>query len=1640
MLGGNACTVWDDVNGEDIVAITMQDTEPVDDVVVTLCGEHQPKVFISAKHRAGTIAMTSSSRAFSEVVGSFVRQFNQLEATQRAGNRLMWAVPSSAGTKMTQSLRQVLDAFRADASVSIKDFLRRRSAKEQTAMKVLIEQAKRDWKKVTKKVPGEAELCEFIGMIHVAVFDFDSGLYHERTAEETIRNSLAVKPNESRKIWDKLELHFSQANRQGLRTTAASLRQMLTSAGLKLKPMPGFADDVELLRRLTARNLERLKDHTLLRFAKANIHIARTEELAAMTAAAKRGHLLVTGEPGCGKSGLIHPLTEALSKDCIPVVLLLAEEVSSRDWKAAANLPGLAHALDDVLAHWPDGAKGVFITDALDAVRDVDTQRLLRCLLQDVQKGASGWTVIASVREFDLKHGRELREAFPGDGVLWHCSKEFAGVLHFHVTGLEEAKIDELVAKVTEIAPFIASARKNPRSNDIHRSPFFLRLAAELLRDGVSAARLADWSSPAILLRRFWKARVLDGAGASHRKVALQSICRRMTELRSMALSTQEVLLSASEMDATDELRSRGILQSPVLQHGSPVGEDQLRFSHHLLHDYAIARALIPAGSERFSEYTAHNPLMPVFYRQSFLFALEELWDGPDGREGFWTCALKMEGVAQLHGISRILAPILAARRADSFADLSPLFSAVQNATSENSPAEKALRHIASGLQDADDSAVRAGAAAWCVFAAKLSALLPGRPSLEMPLVHILARLMAVSDTFATAELSELNTAARKVLGHHVAKEVAKGWRYAADTAIKTLCRTFAVAPSESETSLLSLLTPQRLAQFPHWDLFDFANHLKHLCDKGDAVVLRLFEAAFASEPEPGKWESFGGMIVSMQMQSSDNWNSVRYSLAEYYESRTGVNPALMTDIACIAWNATLQRHGKRYEADKQVLATILFRGAKCDLLEDHGHIWGRNHEHEENRILSHFETLLNKWAAKADSEILGIILDHFAARNRTSLIWTLFLEAGAKHPDALGWELEPVLQESLFLTHPDYCYGGILLFGALHKVGNIVQRKRLEKLIIDLPKTARFFHNEPRKPMPKWLAHAQNKLLGVLEETNIVLPTVRELRIQRMEQEPLPENRAPEAAQVISHTYTDKELLERRGVNLEDPMNAELLRLRDKLKLLIEQNGNSVTADTIEQNWSAIENCERILRRKNPKQQEMADELWGYLVASCESIVRKANWLSSHALWKTVRRILLKASTDPCPKASGKEDTQKDEWPSWGWPAPRLDAARGLLLLIRRLEKVDTEIRAAVLRLSRDKSYPLRFNMGDRIAVLERVAPKLMWQLFDRFIRYEQKFSVLETIVMSLDHLWKSFETEVKLRLSRIAKRAINEAPGEHGIHKRLAHAHLFHYLRTGDTESESYITELIAECDSPRSSNALGEQLHTCRAGGWLTAGDAMKVVELDEVVRKRTWGFFEKLLTAAQKKLQQHREQWRELHSAGQPDPEKVKLTEEAIKRTALLVDGIAMQVYFASGAFSEKQNKDEDFLTEPQKRRFWTEAASVFRALAAEIHPHTAHQVVETLHHLLPCAPRDVFLIATSAITSSSAAGYQHESIAVGDVVKLIQRALADHREIFKSVDSNESECLVSLLKVLDLFVEAGWPEARQLTHRLEEIYR
>ncbi len=671
---------------------------------------------------------------------------------------------------------------------------------------------------------------------------------------------------------------------------------------------------------------------------------------------------------------------------------------------------------------------------------------------------------------------------------------------------------------------------------------------------------------------------------------------------------------------------------------------------------------------------------------------------------------------------------------------------------------------------------------------------------------------------------------------------------------------------------------------------------------------------------------------MSMSFQTSDQWSMVHYALAEYYEARKGENAAQMTELACIAWNATVRRRAGRRKRDERVLATIQFRGVACDLMEDYSHLWGRSFENHVDRILSHFENLLRGWAAEGDTARLNVALDRFAVCNHTSLMWTVFLEAGAQHPSTLGPMLEGVLNEPLFLTHPDYAYGGAALFAALHKAGDATRRERLERLILDLPQSARLRNQGDRNPTSSWVEHAQNRLLGALEEPNIVLGAVRDLRHERQTAEPLPTNQKPEQPSVRFSRLSEEQKLERQGINPRTLANEEMLRLRGALKPFLDLHNKRVTAKEIEDDWPVIQQCELALERYSEREPIMAQELWGHFVGASESIAGYVtSWPRSDERWKTIRRILLKAASDRVPEADS-DDAEDEGWPSWGWPAPRLDAACGLPFLAYRLGHADEDVTAALRRLCRDKSLSLRFNLAERLAVLDQSSPDLMWELIDTFIDNETTFSVLDALVLALDRLWGGAPEKVKPRLRQIADRVIHGASAGNHIHETLAHTNLFQFLRTGEPQCDVFIAKLIAECDSRPASHALATVLHECRAGGWLTAGDGVMQDAYADEVRGRTWDFFARLLTSAQAKLQQHREASGQVHKRGQADQGAVEEVEEKMNRTLLLVDGVAMQLFFACGALHERTSKDEVALTPVQLNRFWREARPLFNALA------------------------------------------------------------------------------------------------------------
>lgn len=166
---------------------------------------------------------------------------------------------------------------------------------------------------------------------------------------------------------------------------------------------------------------------------------------------------------------------------------------------------------------------------------------------------------------------------------------------------------------------------------------------------------------------------------------------------------------------------------------------------------------------------------------------------------------------------------------------------------------------------------------------------------------------------------------------------------------------------------------------------------------------------------------------------------------------------------------------------------------------------------------------------------------------------------------------------------------------------------------------------------------------------------------------------------------------------------------------------------------------------------------------------------------------------------------------------------------------------------------------------------------------------------------------------------------------------------------------------------------------------------------------------------------------------------EVEQQNARRLARLIDYMGREIYFASGAYDLKNQGsvgDQKQLTHEERERFYCEAGPILNSLAEVGLPSLVHHLLETLEAFISFDPKGVFLQVGQVIRGAEQEGYQYESLAVDLIVKIVEQYLAEYRVVLRESD----ECRRTLLEVLDIFVKAGWPSARRLTYRLEEIFR
>ncbi len=201
-------------------------------------------------------------------------------------------------------------------------------------------------------------------------------------------------------------------------------------------------------------------------------------------------------------------------------------------------------------------------------------------------------------------------------------------------------------------------------------------------------------------------------------------------------------------------------------------------------------------------------------------------------------------------------------------------------------------------------------------------------------------------------------------------------------------------------------------------------------------------------------------------------------------------------------------------------------------------------------------------------------------------------------------------------------------------------------------------------------------------------------------------------------------------------------------------------------------------------------------------------------------------------------------------------------------------------------------------------------------------------------------------------------------------------------------------------------------------------------DEAVRGRARELFRRVLSSCYEHLQ------KAIDLADSEDK------AETIKALMSHVDEVATRIYFSLDLKAELR-RPEGALEEDDRRQLYFELKPLIVALARGsggvarhyLSPHTAHYLMEAFNGILKYEPGEVIKFAANTCRAASALNYQFDGMAISEVVKLVERSLADYKEALK-----DPSVAAALGEILDLFVRAGWPDALRLTFKLDEAVR
>jgi hypothetical protein len=643
--------------------------------------------------------------------------------------------------------------------------------------------------------------------------------------------------------------------------------------------------------------------------------------------------------------------------------------------------------------------------------------------------------------------------------------------------------------------------------------------------------------------------------------------------------------------------------------------------------------------------------------------------------------------------------------------------------------------------------------------------------------------------------------------------------------------------------------------------------------------------------------------------------------------------------------------------------------------------------------------------------------------------VWARILGIAADRPGIADELLWPIASDPEMGRIVDVARDCATYLASAYATASAEQRTALEALLVDRSRSTEEGEVERTRDYAA-------RLLSVLPDDLIVTPAFRDLKAQLEASGDLTGNRPcmtmttgwGEAGDITER------ILRSRGANVEEGPDRQVLDARQALDVLLKQAAESASADLLAHLWDQVlATVAAIDGLTAPAHEATLHAAWGNISNALERIAGAENYdpANSHPTLAALMGMLDRLAQSVYPEPRPKTDRGSMSWGNWD---VRVHVASSFMDLARRFATSDATLFVRLEAMLDDVDATVRHQVSGSLNHLWDVDRERMWALMTKVAQEEaDRCAMAHFLHGPLSRVATADAARAEPLLATVIERFPLEGGSDSNKERELEQA-------LGAIAAGLYVGQSRAACLAHlrtwlqhvgNASDLLWSAVSTLREALFLKYKE--DATDESSAIQDRAREVLGLAVAAAANAMPTALS----TYNASAEGSQERAASEREYRSAVRLLEHCVNQLYFGAGAFKVGNGQREGALDSPaRKGSFLIEYQTILVAIGQSGDPAATHHLVELYEFIADGDPAAVFdQIAALLVGPAAREGYHLESLGLDVVVRIVRRYLADHRDLFENPDRR-----LALIGVLNLFSDAGWPEALKLLYELPDLMR